>query len=508
LQANSALAGEFRGQANSLAGEVKLATEGVHMQHSTAEALLAEKEAHYQGQLQELRKYLHEALQANSAIVGEFKIAAQLAERKTGNAAAIATGGAYVSNIAALASLLGGTPDSQALVCNRQGAEAQAEMQRKLAELIASNGMREQVLIELAELNENLSGAGGRAADAMNQVQTGAGQGTTRAPDAAAVAARGASLATDEVAELTAKVEMLQAEVQQAMAALETANSDCEEAIAMQRKLELLLEQMVPRAQMEALEARAKHLAEERDQTKLACDSALQKCEMAALENAALQKLASAVKDVEAASAEAEDAAEVGKEPAALRSAPPPAEVRLDRSVDEPASEVAGIDYARALSEVQAELHQCLAANHKLEEELRKAMSAVSAAASTAAAAREAEYQQLVDSLKAQLVIALATNEQLEAEFKSQVGKVRTDLGAAAAASAGDYEQELESVKEHLEEEKFGHTQNMERVLVHVTELEQELETVKVQVATLEEQLDEQQFDNKQKMEHAAAHVT
>jgi Ca2+-binding EF-hand superfamily protein/chromosome segregation ATPase len=613
LQANSAIAGEVRGQANSVAGEVKLSTEGVHMPHSTAQALLAEKEAHYQGQLQELRKYLHEALQANSVIVGEVKAAAQMAESKTGNAAAIATGGAYVSNIAALASLLGGTPD-QPLFCQPQDAEAQAEMQRKLGESIASNGMREQVLIELAALNENLSGAVGRAADAMNQVQTGAGQGTTRAPCAAAVAARGASSATDEVAELTAKVEMLQAEVQQAMAALETANSDCEEAIEMQRKLESLLEQMVPRAQMEALEARAKQLAEERDQTKLACDSALQKCEMAALENAALQKLASAVKDAEAASAEAEVAAEVGKEPAALRS---DAEVCVDRSVDELASEVAGTVYARALSDVQAELHQCLAANHKLEEELRKAMSevsaaastaaaardaeyhqlvdslkaqlvvvlatneqleaefksqvgkvrtdlgaaaaasagdyeqelesvkehleeekfgytqnmervlvhvteleqeldavkvqamrAVSAAASTAAAAREAEYHQLVDSLKAQLVVVLATNEQLEAEFKSQVGKVRTDLGAAAAASAGDYEQELESVKEHLEEEKFGYTQNMERVLVHVTELEQELDAVKVQVATLEEQLDEQQFDNKQKMEHAAAHVT
>ena len=45
--------------------------------------------------------------------------------------------------------------------------------------------VNDRVLIELAELNENLSGAGGRAADAMNQVQTGAGQGTTRAPDAA-----------------------------------------------------------------------------------------------------------------------------------------------------------------------------------------------------------------------------------------------------------------------------------------------------------------------------------
>jgi chromosome segregation ATPase len=510
LQANSALAGEFRGQANSLAGEVKLATEGVHMQHSTAEALLAEKEAHYQGQLQELRTYLQEALQANSAMAGEVKVAAQLAERETGNAAAIATGGAYVSNIAALASLLGGTPN-QALFCQQQDAEAQAEMQRKLAELIASNGMREQVLIELAALNENLSGAVGRAADTMrgwdrvgDQVQAGAGQGPTPAPDAAAVAARGASSATDEVADLTAKVEMLQAEVQQAMAELETAHADCEKAIEIQRKLESLLEQMVPRAQMEALEARAKQLAEERDQIKLACDSALQQCEKAALENDALQKLASAVKDVEAASAEAEDAAEVGKEPAARLLASQPAEVRVDRSADESASEVAGTVYARALSDVQAELHQCLAANHKLEEELRKAVSA----ASTAAAAMEAEYHQRVDSLKAQLVVVLATNEQLEAEFKSHVGKVRTDLGAAAVASAGDYEQELESVKEQLEEEKFSYTQNMGHVLTHVTELEQELETVKAQVATLEEQLDEQQFDNKQKMEHAAAHVT
>jgi len=45
LQANLAMAGEVRGQANSLACEVKLATEGVHMPHSTAEALLADLES-------------------------------------------------------------------------------------------------------------------------------------------------------------------------------------------------------------------------------------------------------------------------------------------------------------------------------------------------------------------------------------------------------------------------------------------------------------------------------
>ena len=48
------------------------------------------------------------------------------------------------------------------------------------------------------------------------------------------------------------------------------------------------------------------------------------------------------------------------------------------------AEAAAEVDYARALSHVQAELQQALAANGKLEEELRRAVSAASAQAEEA----------------------------------------------------------------------------------------------------------------------------
>ena len=76
-------------------------------------------------------------------------------------------------------------------------------------------------------------------------------------------------------------------------------------------------------------------------------------------------------------------------------------------------------------------------------------------------------------------------------------------------------EHELETVKAHvseleekLDEEHFDHKQNMDRVTAHVTELEHELETVKAHTSELTEKLDEEQFDHKQNMERVMAHVT
>jgi len=76
-------------------------------------------------------------------------------------------------------------------------------------------------------------------------------------------------------------------------------------------------------------------------------------------------------------------------------------------------------------------------------------------------------------------------------------------------------EHELETVKAHvseleekLDEEHFDHKQNMDRVTAHVTELEHELKTVKAHTSELTEKLDKEQFDHKKNMDHAQAHVT
>ena len=415
-------------QMNSvLESEVKLATEGVHMLHSSFETLLEEKDA----RIQELSASSTAAGLASSAAAEVAELTARIEALQ--DEAQQATAGLEEAK----------TNCEQALAMQRQletalaEATANFEQVRLLQEQMVPKAQVEELEVRVKQLTEERDQIKAACDSALQRCQEATRENealqtlTSAAKDPEEAASSNAAAAPESgPAPATSSTGGPYASCIQALVDLFGKTPDV-----------LALTQEQNGTAQPVMEQKLADLIECMDKAK-ACLASLEASD--AEREQAMAELTSLNANLTGAVHRATDAVSRLQPDAdqAATSAPDAA------AVAEVSSEIVGVvvaqaaaevDYTRALSHVQAELQQALAANGKLEEELRKAVSAAPAVAAVAEAAAEVDYARALSHVQAELQQALAANGKLEEELRRAVSAAPAQAEEASSkiASAG-----------------------------------------------------------------------